>query len=140
MLDLDGNEATVTLNVTGAAETFMDGPFPHAQHIHIGAQGVCPTPDADQNGDGAVNVEEGHPFYGMIATSLTTDGDTSPDSGLAVDRFPGGSSYTYSATAPPSSWCTEWTRPTSPRRPRAPRASSTRRSRWRRPSRRPAVL
>jgi hypothetical protein len=98
MLDLDGNEATVTLNVTGAAETFMDGPFPHAQHIHIGAQGVCPTPDADQNGDGAVNVEEGHPFYGMIATSLTTDGDTSPDSGLAVDRFPGGSSYTYERT------------------------------------------
>ncbi|MGC5629204.1 hypothetical protein ACPYO6_13305 [Georgenia sp. Z1344] len=97
-LELDGHEATVSMNVSGAAETFMDGPFPHAQHIHIGAEGVCPGPEADMNGDDAVNVEEGHPFYGMIATSLTTEGDTSPDSGLAVDRFPGGSSYTYERT------------------------------------------
>ncbi|MEW1981021.1 hypothetical protein AB0333_08845 [Citricoccus sp. NPDC079358] len=42
MIEMNGNEATVTLNVSGAAETFMDGPFPHAQHIHIGADGVCP--------------------------------------------------------------------------------------------------
>ncbi len=98
MVHVEGNEATVTMNVEGAAETFMDGPFPHAQHIHFGAQGVCPPPEADQDGDGAVNVEEGHPFYGAIGTSLTTEGDTSPDSGLAVDRFPGGSSYTYERT------------------------------------------
>ena len=31
---VDGNKATVTVNVQGAAETFKDGPFPHAQHIH----------------------------------------------------------------------------------------------------------
>lgn len=98
MVDVQGNQATVTMNVSGAAETFMDGPFPHAQHIHIGADGVCPPPEADTDGDGAVNVAEGMPFYGGIATSLTTEGDTSADSGLAVERFPGGSAYTYERT------------------------------------------
>ncbi|MCC3276515.1 hypothetical protein LJ753_11615 [Arthrobacter sp. zg-Y20] len=98
MVEVHGTEAQVTVNVSGAAETFMDGPFPHAQHIHIAAQGVCPGPDADTDGDGVVNTTEGHPFYGHIGTSLTTEGDSSPDSALAVERFPGGSSYTYERT------------------------------------------
>ena len=98
MVDVHGTEATVTVNVTGAAETFMDGPFPHAQHIHIAAQGVCPGPDADTDGDGVVNTTEGHPFYGHIGSSLTTEGDTSADSALAVERFPGGSAYSYERT------------------------------------------
>ncbi len=98
MVDVHGTEATVTMNVTGAAETFMDGPFPHAQHIHIHGQGTCPGPEADTDGDGVVNTTEGHPSYGMIGTSLTLEGDTSPDSGLAVERFPGGSAYTYERT------------------------------------------
>ena len=98
MVEVHGTEAKVTVNVTGAAETFMDGPFPHAQHIHIAAQGVCPGPDADTDGDGVVNTTEGHPFYGHIGTSLTTEGDTSADSGLAVERFPGGSAYSYERT------------------------------------------
>ncbi|WP_178945376.1 hypothetical protein [Kocuria sp. TGY1127_2] len=92
---VDGNKATVSMTVQGAAETFQNGPFPHAQHIHIGAAGTCPGPELDQNGDGAVSTPEAHPAYGMIASSLTETGDTSPDSALAVDRFPGGSSYTY---------------------------------------------
>ncbi|CEA09770.1 hypothetical protein BN1051_03143 [Arthrobacter saudimassiliensis] len=98
MVEVHGTEATVTVDVSGAAETFMDGPFPHAQHIHINAQGTCPGPDADTDGDGVVNTTEGHPFYGMIGTSLTTEGDTSPDSALAVERFPGGSAYSYERT------------------------------------------
>ncbi|MCD1144628.1 hypothetical protein LQU92_05145 [Kocuria sp. LUK] len=98
MVDVHGTEATVTMNVSGAAETFMDGPFPHAQHIHIAAQGTCPGPVADTDGDGVVNTTEGHPFYGMIGTSLTIEGDTGPDSGLAVERFPGGSAYSYERT------------------------------------------
>lgn len=98
MVDLHGSEATVSINVTGAAETFMDGPFPHAQHFHIGAQGMCPGPDADTDGDGVVSTPEGQPFYGMIGASLTTEGDTSADSALAVERFPGGSAYTYERT------------------------------------------
>lgn len=98
MVKVRGTEAIVTMKVSGAAKTFKDGPFPHAQHIHIGAQGTCPNPEADSDGDGVVNTSEGHPFYGMIGTSLTTKGDTSADSGLAVDRFPGGSAYSYERT------------------------------------------
>ena len=73
---------------------------PHAQHIHIGAQGRCPSQNADTSGDGIVNTTEGHPFYGHIGTSLTTSGDTSPASGLAIDRFPTpqDNSYTYRRT------------------------------------------
>ena len=33
---------------------------------------------------------EGAPAYGEIVVSLTTTGDTSPTSGLAVDRFAAG--------------------------------------------------
>jgi hypothetical protein len=50
--------------------------------------GRCPTGRADRNRDGFVSVTEGHPFYGHTATSLTTRGDTSPASGLAIKRFP----------------------------------------------------
>lgn len=64
--------------------------LPHAQHIHGMAQArsECPTPAADQNGDGLVNTAEGAPFYGPVAVSFTTRGDTSPKSGLAINRFP----------------------------------------------------
>lgn len=62
--------------------------MPHAQHSHIGAMGTCPTNADDANGDGFVSTTEGSEEYGAIGTSLTTTGDTSPDSGLTVDRFP----------------------------------------------------
>nr|WP_294691977.1 hypothetical protein [uncultured Friedmanniella sp.] len=69
--------------------------LPHAAHIHYGEQAAheCPTFAADVNRDGRVNTAEGLPSYGPIAVSLTTRGDTSPASALAVDRFssaPGG--------------------------------------------------
>jgi hypothetical protein len=62
----------------------------HAQHIHGGASGVftCPTMAADTNSDGVLTVAEGAPFYGGILLSLTTSGDASPASGLAIDRMP----------------------------------------------------
>jgi len=68
--------------------------LPHAQHIHGMAQAIseCPTLAADQNGDGLVNTVEGLPSYGPIQVSLTTKGDTSPESALAVSRFPVASS------------------------------------------------
>ena len=64
------------------------------------------SPTADQNADGLINTTEGAPFYGPIAVSFTTFGDTSPASGLAVDRFPVASSvgtvnYFRSLVAPP---------------------------------------
>ncbi len=64
--------------------------MPHAMHIHHGrtAEHECPTVRQDRNRDHRLNVVEGVPYYGPIAVSLTTKGDTSPKSGLAVDRFP----------------------------------------------------
>ena len=64
---------------------------PHAMHIHYGdtARNECPTLGMDDtDGNGLLNTVEGVPAYGPIVTSLTTSGDTSPASGLAVDRFP----------------------------------------------------
>ena len=73
---------------------------PHAQHIHFGEQALneCPTLALDGNGDGRLNTAEGIPAYGPIVVSLTTTGDTTPASGLAVDRFPvaENGSYDYS--------------------------------------------
>jgi hypothetical protein len=64
--------------------------LPHAAHIHYGeeARHECPTVRDDANHDFRLNVAEGLPEYGPIAKSLTTRGDTSPKSALAVDRFP----------------------------------------------------
>ncbi|ONI91894.1 hypothetical protein ALI144C_00510 [Actinosynnema sp. ALI-1.44] len=95
VLVLRGNQATIAFTARGVLAK-----APHAQHIHIGAQGRCPSQKADTSGDGIVNTTEGHPFYGHIGTSLTTSGDTSPASGLAVDRFPTpkNTSYTYKRT------------------------------------------
>ena len=83
MVTLEGNQATVVIEAAG----LLPG-NPHAQHFHINAEGTCPTDADDTDGDGFLSVTEGAPFYGEIGTSLTTEGDTSPDSGLAVDRFP----------------------------------------------------
>lgn len=64
--------------------------LPHAQHLHFGAdaRNECPSVFDDSNSDHRINVAEGVPAYGPILKSLTTKGDTSPKSGLAVDRFP----------------------------------------------------
>lgn len=63
---------------------------PHAQHIHYGQQALneCPTLAQDANGDGRLSTLEGAPAYGPVVVSLTTTGDTTPASLLAVTRFP----------------------------------------------------
>lgn len=63
---------------------------PHAQHIHYGddARNECPQLFDDANEDGRINTIEGVPAYGPVVVSLTTTGDTTPASLLAVDRFP----------------------------------------------------
>ena len=72
------------VHVTGAAPS-----LPHAQHIHFGEQArhECPTA-ADAGGDFRINTVDGQPAYGPIAVSLTTTGNTSDASALAVDRMP----------------------------------------------------
>jgi len=63
--------------------------LPHAQHIHGMAQAIseCPTLAASGR-DNLITTAEGLPSYGPIQVSLTTKGDTSPQSALAVERFP----------------------------------------------------
>lgn len=64
---------------------------PHAQHLHGSTDGMdfhCPDMSADSDGNGYVSTEEGMPVYGNIFISLTTKGDTTAKSGLAVDRMP----------------------------------------------------
>lgn len=84
---LPNNKVQVKVEAWGLAPN-----LPHAMHFH-GIDGpamdmACPGPAADANGDGLVNTLEGLPFYGSILTSLTTTGDTSPASALALGRFP----------------------------------------------------
>lgn len=92
----DGETMTVDLTASGLN---LDGP--HAMHIHGIVEGdqvqasTCPTMAEDADGDGVLTVVEGVPTYGDIQVSLTTEGDTSPDSGLAVERFPAGTSIDY---------------------------------------------
>lgn len=100
---LDGTTATISIQ----GRDFFDG-FPHAIHIHgePGGDNVCGPlnpgdpgfEEADEDGDGFISVVEGVPAYGGVAVSLTTEGDTSPDSALAVDRFPTSSTLDYERT------------------------------------------
>lgn len=94
-----------TLSFTLAAQGLL-AEAPHAAHIHFGAdaRNECPTA-ADNNAEalqGETNPDqhftttEGAPAYGPIVVSLTKTGDTSPDSGLAVDRFGVGNDFEYS--------------------------------------------
>jgi hypothetical protein len=102
-LTLDGNDLTVRIDGNG----FFEG-FPHAIHFHgePGGNNVCgplnPGDEgfdaADEDGDGFLSVVEGVPAYGPVTVSLTTEGDTSPDSALAVDRFPTSSTLDYERT------------------------------------------
>ena len=98
MLTLNGNQATVTEDVHGLASTFQGSPFPHVQHIHGLAQGTCPSPSADTNGDDVVSTPEAQSSYGAIQTTLSVSGDTSPSAGTNVKIAPSGSSYHYSRT------------------------------------------
>ncbi|MCM2422873.1 hypothetical protein [Streptomyces sp. RKAG293] len=92
---LSGNQATVSVT----ANRLLDA-SPHAQHIHIKGSGECPKADAahDHNGHKAISTTDGLPAYGKIGTSLTTKGDTSPNSALAIDRFPSTGSFHYTRT------------------------------------------
>lgn len=115
--ELNGSGASgeATLTVSEDGETLyveiegdgfnLDGP--HAMHLHGIVEddevlaSTCPTMDDDADGDGVLTVLEGAPKYGAVQLSLTTEGDTSPDSALAVDRFPAGTSIDYSRDAIP---------------------------------------
>jgi hypothetical protein len=102
MLQLNGSQATVTEHFSGLAATLPTslggGPYPHVQHIHIGAKGQCPDMSADTNGDGVISTTEGGPFYGAIGTTLSKTGDTSPAAGVTLTVAPSGASADYQRT------------------------------------------
>ncbi len=98
MISLSGSQATITEHVSGLAATFSGKPYPHVQHIHIGAMGTCPTTAADANKDGVISTTEGAASYGGIGTTLSTSGDTSPAAGTTLTVAPSGASYDYSRT------------------------------------------
>ena len=95
--------AEVEINGKGQIDEFelrADGLLagaPHAAHVHFGeeARNECPTLADDTNGNGRLTTTEGLPAYGPIVLSLTTSGDTSPASALAVDRFPASGGFDY---------------------------------------------
>lgn len=78
------------LRVVIHAEGLVPGQ-PHAQHIHGSSRGahfMCPTMDADVDGDGLLTNEEASGEYGVIYMALTTEGDATATSGLALERMP----------------------------------------------------
>ncbi len=88
LFSLNGNSLTVKIESQGLVPN-----APHAQHIHGKADGrkdfQCPEDNSgDTDGDGILNTTEGLPAYGEINVSLTTKGDMTKASGLAVDRMP----------------------------------------------------
>src|SRR5215213_4096345 len=84
MLEKNGEKVEIEIHTKGLVPK-----LPHAQHIHGFKKAVseCPTM-ADAGRDNVLTTTEGLPAYGPIQVSLTTKGDTSPNSALAVDRFP----------------------------------------------------
>lgn len=98
-IDVEGTTATVTINASGLAAEFDGNPYPHVQHIHIGAQGLCPSESADANGDGIISTTEGGPSYGDIGTTLSVgDADKSPAGGLDLAAAPAGDTIAYEET------------------------------------------
>lgn len=93
MIEVDGTTVSFTLAYQG-----LLADAPHAAHIHYSddVSNTCPTADLDADGSGTLNTTETAAAYGAIVVSLTTEGDTSPDSGLAVDRFGVGDDVSYS--------------------------------------------
>ena len=88
---LDGDTAWVTVRVRGLIMA------PHAMHIHYKGEGECPEADdaTMHNGHRSMSTTDGLGDYGPVGTSLTTRGDTSPASTLAINRFPQVGTYTY---------------------------------------------
>ena len=97
-LTLNGDMATITEHTMGLAAKFGPGAFPHVQHIHGGAMGVCPPASADANGDGVVSTSEGAASYGGILTTLSVSGGTTPADGVNIKIAPSGAAYDYSRT------------------------------------------
>ena len=86
-LALRGTRLDVRLKARG-----LSPKLPHAMHIHGKDHpeiAQCPRADRRAGGvsDDLIETVDGLVDYGPIQVSFTTRGDTSPSSGLALDRF-----------------------------------------------------
>jgi hypothetical protein len=97
-LRLSGRTLDINLKASGLTPS-----EPHAMHIHgvVESKNECPDISADVNTgdpidpstfvagrpDGLISLGEGAASYGPIDVSLTKTGDTSPSSGLTLERF-----------------------------------------------------
>ena len=83
-----GRKARIRIRAAGLSPN-----LPHAVHIHgfEAREEISKCPGAghanDLRDDGLIETAEGLEDYGPVQVSLTTSGDTSPDSTLALDRF-----------------------------------------------------
>lgn len=87
-LTLHGNSLSVLLKGQG-----LSPDLPHAMHIHGKDNpevATCPGADRRVGGvsDSLIETVDGIADYGPILVSFTTGGDTTPASGLALDRMP----------------------------------------------------
>jgi hypothetical protein len=81
----DAGNLTVVITARGLAPNLA-----HPQHLHGSHDATethCPAA-GDKDGDGFISVEEGVPEYGEVFISLTTTGDTTFTSALAINRMP----------------------------------------------------
>jgi Protein kinase domain len=94
---LNGNVATVTVTTNGLD---YGDELVHAMHIHAGGKGECPPASAARphNGHETISTTDGLLYYGSAVQALTTRGDTSPTSILALRRFPTGGAINYNRT------------------------------------------
>ncbi|HWI06103.1 MAG TPA: hypothetical protein VNT54_01145 [Solirubrobacteraceae bacterium] len=89
-LALRGQTLSVLLKARGVSPD-----LPHAMHIHGNDHpevSRCPGPERRAGGvsDALIETVDGIDDYGPILASFTTSADTSPGSGLALDRMPVG--------------------------------------------------
>ncbi len=102
-LTLRGSSLDVLLKGRGLSPN-----LPHAMHIHGKDHpeiASCPGAERRVGGvsDSLIETVDGLPDYGPILVSFTTSGDTTPASGLALDRMPvaeNNGKLTYRRTVP----------------------------------------
>ncbi len=98
-ISLTGESAKFTLQVDG----LLTG-APHPAQLYVGSGAQCPTAGEASAYNGHPFLAYGTPSLGTPEVALTTSGDTSASSALAMDRFPTAGDYTYTRTfdVPPS--------------------------------------
>ena len=92
-ISLTGDSAKFTLQVDG----LLAG-APHPAQLYVGSSAACPTVNQAAPFNGHSVVPYNTADLGSPEVALTTSGDTSASSALAMPRFPTAGNYTYTRT------------------------------------------